>query len=116
MSLSGIFSEPLSPVISRPPTPKSDTQIDKLIKGEEKIDGSSQWQWGWGQLPEQTNKNSFEQVNISTTVNSSSPPKSKEERSGFLSGIVKTIIKIISKDLVFFRWTINYYLTLSVSV
>ena len=60
-----ITPELTSPAVSRPPTPKSDTELDLVHKSEQRSqqqkqlmgDGVvelsvNQWSWSWGQLPE----------------------------------------------------------------
>lgn len=62
-----ITPELTSPAVSRPPTPKSDTEIDPVSlanSGSTKLNKrqslqaaeSNQWRWSWGQLPERQNQ------------------------------------------------------------
>jgi phosphatidate phosphatase LPIN len=58
-----------SPAISRPPTPKSDTEIEApKTKRHSVHDISNQWNWDWGQFPERQNSISSQKAtNLSTT-------------------------------------------------
>jgi len=100
-----------SPVISRPTTPKSDSEIDKMKGGDEKEHAAvaaqnSHWKWGWGQLPEpadatklssspsSVSEHLHSSADLTVTANGSqaasptSSPKTKQEKSKFLSGIL----------------------------
>ncbi len=46
-----------SPAVSRPPTPKSDTELEMHKTKRQSLNGdtSNQWSWTWGQLPERQN-------------------------------------------------------------
>lgn len=64
-----------SPIVSRPTTPKSDTEVEtsKTRRPSNKPDMSNQWNWNWGQLPERqtsTSHNSNHHINPSITVSS----------------------------------------------
>jgi phosphatidate phosphatase LPIN len=54
-----ITPELTSPVTSRPPTPKSDTEIEphKTRKQSITTEIANQWNWSWGQLPVRQNSN-----------------------------------------------------------
>jgi hypothetical protein len=67
-----ITPELTSPVVSRPPTPKSDTEVETKTKRDSihvSNDPSSQWSWSWGKLPERQNSLAPGQpVTTNTTV------------------------------------------------
>lgn len=56
-----ITPELTSPAVSRPPTPKSDTELEVVNSSKLKrnsisqTDNANQWSWNWGQLPERQN-------------------------------------------------------------
>lgn len=73
-----ITPELTSPAVSRPPTPKSDTEIDPVSMangGNSKLNKrqslqaaeSNQWRWSWGQLPERQNQ---QQSSINDSISS----------------------------------------------
>lgn len=51
--------EPTSPPVSRPPTPKSDTEVE-VYKNKREEAEVNQWNWDWGQLPERQTSPSSE--------------------------------------------------------
>ncbi len=61
-----------SPAVSRPPTPKSDTELEMHKPKRQSISGAdmaNQWSWSWGQLPERQNvKKSAEPINESNLI------------------------------------------------
>ncbi len=48
-----------SPAVSRPPTPKSDTELEvtSKIKSRSNTTSDNQYYWGWGELPSRQNTN-----------------------------------------------------------
>lgn len=75
-----ITPEPTSPVVSRPVTPKSDTEVDIQLKRNSitnavianvvNADGqASNWSWNWGQLPERQQTNSTANTPLTQTEN-----------------------------------------------
>ena len=61
-----ITPELTSPAISRPSTPKSDTELEiTKTKRKNSVSASeaNQWNWNWGQLPERQNNKNFDKNN-----------------------------------------------------
>ena len=70
-----ITPELTSPVTSRPPTPKSDTEIEphKTRKQSITTEIANQWNWSWGQLPVRQNSNAAAVVASLKTTTPSMP-------------------------------------------
>ncbi len=79
-----------SPAVSRPPTPKSDTELEMHKPKRQSISGvdmANQWSWSWGQLPERQNvKKSAEPINETTLIEDSKNNKEQPAASTRILG------------------------------
>ena len=98
-----ITPELTSPAVSRPPTPKSDTEMEphKTRKQSITTEIANQWNWNWGQLPVRqsnsaaliatsttTTTTTTSTANVSATINNSKTPATPPNASA----------KVASKD------------------
>ena len=87
-----------SPAVSRPPTPKSDTELEMHKPKRQSISGAdmaNQWSWSWGQLPERQNvkKSSTEPINESNlTEDTKNSSKEQQPSSNRLLGGMFSLI------------------------
>jgi phosphatidate phosphatase LPIN len=84
-----------SPAVSRPPTPKSDTELEMHKPKRQSISGvdmANQWSWSWGQLPERQNvKKPAEPINESNLTEDTKNNKEQPTSNRLLGGMFSLI-------------------------
>lgn len=81
-----ITPELTSPVVSRPPTPKSDSEMEphKTRKQSITTEIANQWNWSWGQLPVRQNNNVVA-ISNSKTLSSTPQPTQTQPETPFIN-------------------------------
>jgi phosphatidate phosphatase LPIN len=100
-----ITPELTSPAVSRPPTPKSDTELEVFKIKRSQTNSDIQWNWPWGELPSRQNNSlaKFVDSSISPDVAATSPSENQQKKSLTINANQESSAKSPSKLLGMFN-------------